>query len=187
MNKYIKNLPLFLYPYAYLLLLLFIGLTSDPDNYIRVIPDNIMSGLLFGSIIFFNLYCLFRSIANSILAARGKIDIKDMAKLNMLIKLVHIPAYIFNFILGACGVLLTIWGVGFVIVAVFADLFTIITTGINAIGLAARMKKEKVTTGGLATLYGFLNFVYCVDVVFAVFEFLQVKKYKEAQVSNSAI
>ncbi len=177
MSKYIKNLPIFLYPYAYLILILGIILIGEYEDVIDLIPHEIGSFVFWGIIFGFNIYCLIRSIINTVLAAKGKITLKDMAKLNMLIKLVHIPAYLFNFALGCAGLLLSIWGLGFIIVAVLADLFTIITTGVNAIGLSIALSKEKVTGKGLAILYGILNFIYCADVAVAIIEFIQVKKH----------
>ena len=179
MSKYIKNLPIFLYPYAYLILVVLIMLIGKYEDFFESIPNEI-GGFIFWGIIFgFNTYCLVRAILNTVLTIKGKIDLKDMAKLNMVTKLIHIPAYIFNFILGVIGALLGLWGIGFFVIAVFADLFTIITTGVNAIGLNVRLPKEKVTGVGLAVLYCILNFVYCADVVVAIIENIQVKKHRQ--------
>ncbi len=128
-----------------------------------------------------NLWSLILAIVNSVKAANGKISAKDAAFANMLIKIVQIPAYIINFILGVFSMVLSVWGIGLLIWVIVADVVSICYTGINAIGACVACGKKKVVSTGISVLFAFLNFIYCVDVVVAIVMYAKAKAMAKAE------
>lgn len=167
MKKYLKMIPLIIYPYAYIIFLVLFNLAQiygeDPIFY-----SPFMDYVYTGIILLFNLYVIFIAIFNSVITSKGRYSAHEAAKMNLIIKALQIPAYVFHFILGVLGAFASVWGIGFIIVAVCVDLLTIILTGINSIGCTRKLKKDGVITKGWAILAGIGSFIYCIDVVIAI-------------------
>ena len=174
MKKYIAIIPLIVYPYAYILWIigfLLSGLTLE--EFIGI--DAIM--IIFAAIfIIYNVYILFIIIYNFIQAIRGKYSAYQLAKMNLLVKGLQIPAYIFHFIIGLIGFVMSIWGIGFIILAVVVDFLTIALTGLNALGCAIRIKKENKASTVVSVFTGMYSFVFCIDVIIAVVLFVMMYK-----------
>ena len=160
MKKYLKLLPLILYPYPYVFLLAGAPIMS----LIEAAPVEVQTIVVLVPIILFNLYVIFISIYNSVMTARGSMTAYEAAKMNLTVKAWQIPAYIIHFIMGLGGLLMSIWGLPIILYAIIIDLFTIILTGINSIGCSIKMKKECKTS----ILMGIGCFIYCVDIVVAI-------------------
>lgn len=174
MKKYLSIIPLILYPYAYLIWIigfLFTGLTLD--EIIGIDAIMIIFGVIF---IIYNIYIFFIIIFNFVQAIKGKYSAYQLAKMNLLIKGLQIPAYLFHFGLGLIGLVMSVWGIGFIIVAVVVDFLTIALTGLNALGCAIRMKKENKASTVVAVFTGMYSFVFCIDVVIAVVLFVMMHK-----------
>ncbi len=75
-------------------------------------------------------------------ANAGNITAFDSVKLNKTIKMAHIPAYIFHFLLGIAGLFLSIWGIGFILWAIIIDLLTISISGSIAASACTCCEKE---------------------------------------------
>ena len=103
---------------------------------------------------------------------------KSVAKQNLIVKAVQIPAYIFYFIFGIMGFLTGIWGIMLLSVAIVTDLITIILTGIFAIGCNIKIYKQGVISKKTAVITSILSFVYCADLVVAIMLFLKSKVHK---------
>lgn len=163
--KYLKMIPVIVYPYIYVLILavflLFLGIL--PEDYTDMAPI----GLLIVAVIY-NLYSFVIVIVNAVQAAKGKMTAKQAARMNLIIKGIQIPAYIMHFILGFIGLAMSVWGIGFLLWAVLIDLLTILLTGINSIGCSIRMRKEGLVSLPGAIFMGIGCFIYCVDVVIAI-------------------
>ena len=110
------------------------------------------------------------------MAVKGNYNAIELVKMNMIIKLVHIPAYIIHFLLGMLGLLASVWGIGFILWAIIIDLVTIGLTGMVGISACICCRKEGLLTKSMSLLYAFSSFIYCVDVVSAIVFFVKVKK-----------
>jgi len=166
--KYLKMIPVIIYPYIYVLILaiflLFAGIL--PEDY----TDVALIGLLIVAVIY-NLYSFIIVIVNAVQAAR----------MNLIIKCVQIPAYIMHFILGFIGLAMSVWGIGFLLWAVLIDLLTILLTGISSIGCSVRMRKEGLVSLPGAIFMGVGCFIYCVDVVIAIVYVVKARKKSPAK------
>lgn len=176
MKKYLKILPLILYPYAYLiwLVIYFFAFGMLEEKYYETILD-----VLFVVFIVFNLYVGVITIYNAVITSRNRYTAYEVAKMNLAVKAWQIPAYIFHFIMGVLGLLMGIWGIAFLLIAITVDVITIALTGINAIGCAIKMKKDGVVNTAVAVLMAIGSFVFCLDVIVAiVYVILSKKKEK---------
>lgn len=175
MKKYIKMLPVMLYPYTYLLCLIIYGFAISQNENLGSAGISVLRIVA----IIYNLYSFIIVIMNAVQTGIGKYTGYEAAKMNLLIKGVQIPAYIFHFLLGMAGSLMSVWGIGFILWAIFIDVLTITLTGINAIGCSIRMYKEGIYSKGKSVLLGVLNFVFCIDFVVAVIYFVKTKWAKK--------
>src|SRR5574344_2519601 len=125
MSKYLKMIPVMLYPYAYIIPLLTLFLTpAENDNMAKVYV------FVFLYAIVLHIAVLALVIYNAIITANGKkYTAADGAKINMITKCVQIPAYIFHFCLGCIGLGMSIWGIAVIGFAVIVDLLSILMTG----------------------------------------------------------
>lgn len=170
MKSYLRMLPVILYPYAYLIPLLVLFLTPAVD-------DNMAKVYLFvfGYGIAIHVLAFAASIYNAVITANGKkYDSRKAAQINVVTKCVQIPAYIFHFVLGCLGLGMSVWGIGVIIFAVVVDFLSILLTGISAIGLHVRMKKEQYLRKSYCVWLGIGSFLYCIDVAIAIFDDLFV-------------
>lgn len=92
----------------------------------------------------------------------------EAARMNLTIKGWQVPAYIFHFILGCVGMMLSVWGIGFILFAILIDVLTIALTGICAIGCMVKMKKSGTLSTPKAILAAIGSFLFCVDVIIAI-------------------
>lgn len=171
MKKYLKALPILLFPY-FIYLSIFIYLTRL-DSLINQIGGNFLN---LWSI--YNLLVLLQVIYSAICGFR-RCTPTEAAKVNCFVKLGQIPAYIFHFMLGLAGSAASIWGIAFVLFAIIIDLATIIISGIHAIGVVRRLKKEGVLSLKTAILAGIGSFIYCVDIVVAIVLLVLCDRHKK--------
>ncbi len=164
MKKYLKILPLILFPYAYLIF--FCTISYLPIE-IKDIPNIQNIDLFDVLIILYDLWALILSLWSAISGLK-RYTSTEAAKMNFAVKCLQIPAYLFHFLMGAAGAVTGIWGFGFLFLAIIIDLGSIFLSGLFAIGSVRRLKKEGVLSSGKAFWAGFGSFIYCVDVIVAI-------------------
>ena len=175
MKRLYKALPIILYPYIYMFCLLgyFLAMSNSPDEYKT--SNTFLIVLIFIAVIC-NLYSFITSFSFIFSAKKGKYTGKELAKLNMIIKVVQIPAYIIHFCLGLLGLIMSVWGIPIILWAIFIDFITIVLSGTVGISAAISAQKENTLSTGQAVLFSILGFVYCVDVFISIFLFIRVKR-----------
>ena len=158
-----------LFPYAYIIALLLSPAAAAAAATVDLLAHRgniFMYGV--PAYIVFTLVC---SILLAVINGREQSAARS-AKRNMIIKLIHIPAYLFHFILGLAGTLMSVWGIGIVMFAVVIDAVTIILSGIQAAGCAARNGTGKA----LSVICGIGSFIYCADIIIAVYMYINAKR-----------
>lgn len=186
MRKYLKLLPLMLYPYAYLVgLIIYIVLYSGGKYDSESIQG--IGAFILGLLFIYNIITLLISIYHSVQSARGKYTALQAARMNLIVKTVQIPAYIFHFILAMIGTMLSIWGIGLILFALAMDLLTIFLTGINSIGCSIKMKKDGILSTTAAVFAGIGCFIFCIDIVIAIIYMVLAKgkEIKNAKILRS--
>ena len=173
-------LPLIIYPYAYLPWFFVTGgigsMASDSDFVVGIAL--VLAGL-------YQIVVLVNAVWGTVSVARKPYTAKEAAKLNLVVKAWQIPAYVFHFLLGLVGCLMSVWGMGFILFAIIVDLLTIALTGIFAIGCMVKLKKQNVLTTPLAILAGIGSFIYCVDIIVAIVLVCMCKKAEKQQTMPS--
>ncbi len=170
MKKYIKLLPLIVFPYAYLILFLLI-------NFVPVAFARNSGGVLILALTaVYLLLTVVSTICGSVSAAKSGITPYAAAKLNLTVKALQIPAYIFHFLLGLAGTIMSVWGIGLVIFAVLIDIMSIILTGIHAVGCIVKIGKENIILKGHAVIAGICSFIFCIDLITAVILLILTRK-----------
>ena len=166
----IYNLPILLFPYLYL-----IGIAV-------VIRNDVNIDLIFPLLIYFIVFIgLIVGGAAAVLNINfyGSLSPKRGSWLSMMIKLIHIPAFIINFELAVMGLMMSIWGIGIIIFVSIVDLLTIIVSGTYALAAVMNMKKRGVIGTGIAAGLAVLSYLYCVDVIAAIVMFVLCRKHEK--------
>ncbi len=174
MKKYIRLLPLILYPYAYFIYFILLFTIDDISRKIANLLTNGLVVLIIG----YTILTLITAISSTVLAVKGKYSAYETAKMNLAVKAWHIPAYIFHLIMFGVGMIASIWGIGFMMVAVIVDLLTIALSGINAISCAVKLKKDGIISKRTAILCGIGSFIYCLDLIIAIVYIFRSRKHK---------
>lgn len=100
-------------------------------------------------------------------ARTGCFHATDLARTNMIVKLIQIPAYIFIFIIGIlCTVMIFTIGITFVLMLM--DALSIGLTGLFAVAAFQNLNREGLITRKTQIIYSIASFLFCVDVIIAV-------------------
>ncbi len=173
MKKYVKLLPLMIFPYTYIILLLsIIGLSNLFPNFLRYAPVSL--GIEIISLAYIVLV-IISTFGNAIATAKNNITAYEAAKRNLIVKAIQIPAYIFHCILFLTGMIMSVWGFGFMIIALVVNVLAIALTGIHAIGCVVKMRKSNVISKFTAVVSVILSFLYCFDIAVAIFLLIKSK------------
>lgn len=149
----ILNLPITLYPYGYMIsIAVMLIFDSEDAGLIPFIVFLVLHPLVWAALI-----ANFRSMK--------AVEPKSIATLNMVNKLVQIPAYIFHFIVGLFGAALSIWGIGFFLFAIIIDIISIVISGTFSLAATIELYKQKKITLALAIFAAVASYIYCIDVV----------------------
>lgn len=188
-GKYLKMLPVIAYPYLYMaaILINFIvgaiedNTTQSYENTMLVIVLSVIAAFIVTSI------CLLLAIFNSVRSGLNSYGVYFPVKMNLIVKCVQIPAYVVNFIVGITGVLMSIWGIGFVVFAVVIDFLTISISGINNVGDCVNLCRNNILSKGSAALFSVLSFIYLADVFASIYLFVKVKNHNKVKKIFSVI
>ncbi|NDO47155.1 hypothetical protein [Clostridium sp. MD294] len=178
MKKLLPVSFIILFPYSIVLLIYSLFHTTLMKY---LFHNNIYTGFfyicIFWLISFINAICIFiKNITH-------KRNALQLAKINMIIKLIQIPAYIVLFIVGiACMFTIFTFGISFVLLAL--DCASIFLSGL--IGLSA--VKQNYTEGIFSIkelfLHSILQFIFCADVISAIILF---RKSKSVAISKNTL
>lgn len=163
--------------YIYLLAFLLVATFSHNEiiEYLweYVFFNNVYIPLFFILLIGFLIYVI--NIIFIAMGWNGKWNSRELAGVNMLAKLLQIPAYIFNFLAGiAC--LITIFSMGISVALIFLDGFCIGMTGLLGVAAFHNMQREGRISKTRQVLYSIGSFVFCVDVILAIVGYRRSKQ-----------
>lgn len=121
---------------------------------------------------------LLAAAGNIIFIARhpaGKYSAAGLPFINLLVKLIHIPAYLLIFALGLLC-MITIFTMGFSLFFVFFDCLTICLSGMLGVLAVWTLYRSGKCTGPFLILHGILQFIFVADVISAVIIYRRAKK-----------
>lgn len=171
MIKYLKFSLIALFPYLIVIILLMIFLT--PSIIESVFQGNIFILLAILLIIF--LVALAFSLVTFISSLFDKKKAVDLTRVNMVIKLIQIPAYLILFIIGMLS-MITIFTMGIGLFLIVLNVLSITLTGLIGLGGVVKMFREKRLQITEAVIYAILQFVFCADVICSIVMYIKAKK-----------
>lgn len=169
MRKFIPFLLIILFPYliVFALICVFTGCFMD------ILFHNNALSLLFLLFILF----IITLVSAMVLFMTGLVKKKnsmEILRINMIIKLIHIPAYLLIFVFGLLCTL-TIFTIGITVILMLLDALTIALSGLIGLSGVIRSFMENKITLKKAIMHGIFQFVYCIDIVSSIVIFRTVK------------
>ena len=137
-----------------------------------VFHNNVYFGLLYLGAFWF--IALISAIIICINNFVKKADAVETARINMIIKLVQIPAYLFVFVTGLLC-LLTIFTFAITFVLAVLDCASIILSGLIGVSAVRRSYADGVLSKFEMVIYSILQFVFCFDVISSIIVFRKTK------------
>jgi hypothetical protein len=99
---------------------------------------------------------------------------QEVARINMVVKLLHIPAYIVIFIIGLLG-LITIFTAAISIVLMVMACMTISLTGLLGLGGIIRGLRENKLSKKESVIHAIFQFVFCADIISSIIVYRKIK------------
>lgn len=170
LKRYVNLIPLIIYPYVYLFVILFyiLALSVHPSAGNDTFSNTLNNVIAWGTAIY-NIYLLCFCIYHSVSIVRKDISAFDAALMNLVVKGFHVPSYIFHVLIGLLGVCLGIFGgFFFIIIAFTVTTLTLLLTGISSIGCGIQMKREGLLSFGKVFLMQIASFLCFADIGVAI-------------------
>ena len=174
-----RYLPIILFPYT-----IIIALASLFSNFIMetVFKNNIF--LVLFVLLLFYIIALISTIIISIKNLVLKRSAQELLRMNMIIKLIHIPAYLLIFFAGMIF-FLTIFTFAISILLMILAGMSIILSGLIGLSSIIRGLSEYKLTKKKAIIHCILQFVFCADVISSVIIYRSVKTRKQNNATHS--
>lgn len=126
-------------------------------------------------VIVFGMILYILNIIFLIKAKNGKWSAQELARTNLLVKLIQIPAFLFIFLVGLLCTIL-IFTIGISLVLGLLDVICIGLTGIFATATFHRLRKEQQISTKMQIMYSIASFLFCVDVITAMIAYRKSKR-----------
>ena len=175
-NSYLSLLLVILFPYLILLALICIFTQSIIME--KIFKNNALYLVLL--LIIFYIIALIFTIIVSIKNIILKQNSKNILKINMTIKLIHIPAYVLIFFAGLLS-LITIFTMGFSIAFFVLDCMTIFLTGLIGLSGLIRILIENKLPKKTIILNAIFQFIFCLDVISSIIIYKKIMKINDTE------
>lgn len=169
MRRYFQLLLVILFPYLVVLALVCIY----KGYFMETVFHNNAYPFLIALIVLY-VTALVCSVAVFINSLVKKWNAQELLCINMVIKLIHIPAYLLIFFIGLAS-LITIFTFAISIFLMFLDGMTILLSGLIGLGGVIRSLKENKLSKRAAVIHGILQFVFCADIISSIIIYKTVK------------
>lgn len=172
MRRYSQFFLIAIFPYliAFVLICMYNGYLIDTVFHHNVYPLLLILILLY-------IVALVCAVTSFIASLANKREILDVLRINMIIKLIHIPAYLFIFVVGLLC-MITIFTFGITIVLMIFDGATIVLSGLIGLGGVIRSLRENKISIKVAVIHGILQFVFCADIISSIVIYRKVNATK---------
>lgn len=179
MKKYVPSILTALFPYSVLFALycMFSGFLMHSG-----FQNN--GFLLLLAVILFWVVSLGGAVATCVMSLTQKWDSYELARANMILKLIPVPAYILIFLIG-CAFLITIFTFAISIILMLLDGMAIALSGLVGVAAVKRNHSDGILSTGEMVAHGILQFVFCADVVSAIVVFCKAKRAKKQRVRTN--
>ncbi|MDO4260666.1 MAG: hypothetical protein Q4C82_01190 [Eubacteriales bacterium] len=179
MKKFMPTLSIVLFPYAVAFALYCISSGFLMET---IFQSNAYLCLLILVVIWFAA-CIC-AVSTCAVSLRKKWDFVELCRINMLIKTISIPAYLFVFLVGTVC-MLTVFTFAISVLLMMFDAMAIVLSGFIGISAVKRSYDHKAISAGEMFLYGILQFIFCVDVIASIILFRKSKKKANSNFDNN--
>lgn len=169
MKKILPFIFIILFPYYIVFL---IGSLLNQHLMEFVFHNNFYIGLL--SLCIFGIIAFVSVIILCVNNFAGRLDAVEAARINMMIKIIPIPAYLVIFVIGLMC-LLTIFTIGISFILLILDGISIVLSGLIGVFVVRRCYADGILTRTEMVIHGILQFVFCLDIVSAVIVYRKIK------------
>lgn len=163
LNK-LNFLSIAVFPY-YVLLIFFILLGGYGGEHGLILLASIG---IFYLVAFISAILLFTS------SLKKSADTHALLRTNLILKLIHMPAYVMLFIMGLLSTI-TIFTIGFTLVVILLDVLIIILSGLVGLGAISKALMDKQISKEDGFLHGAMQFVFCIDIFSAIVVYRKLK------------
>lgn len=183
-KRFWLTLPIILFPYAFAGFFVAMWFCAGNGGPMLFFYENMLLFLaVIGVLMIMAIVC---AVICLVLGLTGKWDSLSLMKCAMIIKLIHIPAYIVIFIWGFIF-FITIWLMVFTLVLAFVDYIILLTTTSLSLTAAINSQREGKCTFKGNIWFIILQFIFCTDVITAViYYFILKKKSRKNEVAYNA-
>jgi hypothetical protein len=137
---------------------------------------------VFRTLFILYLAALICSVVSFIIGIVRKWSGEELLRTNMIIKLIHIPAYVLVFIIGLVNLIRLFtyllyenYCFALTIILMVLNCMTIILTGLIGLCGVIRSYKENKFSRKEVFIHGFLQFVFCVDVISSIIAYKKAR------------
>ena len=170
MKRYLPLSMVILFPYIIIGLPVFSGVTGIGAEMVFAGEGAMLLALWF-LLYVIALLCSLIVLIVSLIAKRNS---QEMLHTSMVVKLVHLPAYILIFV---AALLYLIWAAPGFTILIFALGFMIaFLSGLIGLGVLIRSFCEKRISIGTAIVHGILQFVFLADIISSVFLYRKIER-----------
>lgn len=162
---YFKFVPIIVYPYAYAiwLIILIAALKRAGDT-----PDIEHAGKAFLiSFIIFQVITLCFSVWSTVSLRAAKVSLEEACITNLALKVFHIPAILTLMTIGFFGIMLSVWGIGLILLSMIISALSLLLTGVVSIVPISRIRREGLIKTDLAVIFGVCSFIPIADLLAA--------------------
>lgn len=173
MKKYAPLILVMVYPYivVFALYCIFSGFLME-----SFFQNNVYLLLLYMFV--FWLFALVCAISFLLFSHIRKWDAYEVSRINMIVKLAQIPAYLLIFLVGLmCLLTIFTFAISFILMAL--DGMTIILSGLIGLAAVVRNRSNDTLSQKTSLIHGILQFVFCADVVSSIIIFKNAKKIRQ--------
>ena len=172
MRRYLKFFLIVFFPYliVFALICTFNGCLIDTVFHHNVYPLLLILIVLYA-------VALVCAVTTFIASLAKKRKLQEVLRINMIIKLIHIPAYLFILVVGLFC-MITIFTFGITIVLMMFYGATIVLSGVIGLGGVIRSLRENKISIKVAVIHGILQFVFCADIISSIIMYRKVKVTK---------
>ena len=160
--------PLHMYPYAVLAVIV-LGFAAAILIMLIGLSDYSIVAIFAAAalIVLIHLTVFVYTIINAVRLSRTRMTAYEAALYNSELKRYHLPTHLINSIIATFGILLSVWGIPFFLIAILISCSAVFFTGITAAVCIIKIRKQKAITLTEAILYTTGSFILLIDHVAA--------------------
>lgn len=179
MKKYMQLILVILFPYIVILSLITIFYDDYLPKFIQTeLETNGM--LLIKTLFAIYVLALISAIVVVVTCFRKKEEAYKLLCASMVIKLIHIPAYLVIFLF-SCLTFMAVVTLPFISIFIALDAMSIFLSGLIGLCGAIRAADEKKISRTAAIIIGILQFMFCVDVIVSIVAYIAVRTTKKTE------